>query len=227
MIQSAPISYPPHPAWFCLKSQPKHEHIAALHLRRRVEKIDVFCPRLRIRKNTRRGPVWFIEPLFPGYLFAQFDPADSVQTVKSTPGVSTIVGFGQIIPVIQEEIIRELRADFDQNEIHEVSNEPRTGDCITIATGPFQGLKAEIIRVLPGPQRVQVLMEILGRTTRVELAAGEIIEERRTPTFLATNDASPEAPVGLQQGARSPLLTETPNGQLPSGGVAQGQQMSR
>ena len=227
MIQSAPISYPPHPAWFCLKSQPKHEHIAALHLRRRVEKIDVFCPRLRIRKNTRRGPVWFIEPLFPGYLFAQFDPADSVQTVKSTPGVSTIVGFGQIIPVIQEEIIRELRADFDQNEIHEVSNEPRTGDCITIATGPFQGLKAEIIRVLPGPQRVQVLMEILGRTTRVELAAGEIIEERRTPTFLATNDASPEAPVGLRKGARSPLLTETPNGQLPSGGVAQGQQMSR
>jgi len=227
MIQSAPILYPPHPAWFCLKTQPKHEHIAAVHLRRRIEGIDVFCPRLRIRKNTRRGPVWFIEPLFPGYLFAQFDPADSLQTVKSTQGVSTIVSFGQIIPVIHDAIIRELREDFDHHEIHEVCNQPSPGDSITIAAGPFQGLRAEVIRVLPGPQRVQVLMEILGRTTPVELAAGEIIEERRVPNFIAAETSESCEPKSLKKTLGSTHLNCAPASHSPTGAVAPGQQMSR
>jgi len=185
MNQCGPDFSPSQLAWFCLKSQPKHEHIAALHLRRRIDTIDVFCPRLRIRKNTRRGPVWFVEPLFPGYLFAQFDPAESTQAVKTTPGVSTIVSFGLWTPVIHEEIIQELRADFDQQELHEVTRPPRPGDSVSIANGPFQGLRAEIIRVLPGPKRIQVLMEILGRTTLVEVGANEIIGEKPVPSFLA------------------------------------------
>ena len=46
------------PAWFCVRSQPKREHIAAAHLRNLVE-VEVFCPRLRIRKATRRGGCYF------------------------------------------------------------------------------------------------------------------------------------------------------------------------
>lgn len=60
-------------AWFCLRSQPKHEKIAATHLLRTIAGIEVFSPRLRIRRQTRRGVVWFVEALFPGYLFARFD----------------------------------------------------------------------------------------------------------------------------------------------------------
>ena len=220
---------PPLPAWFCLKSQPKHEHIAALHLKRRIEEIDVFCPRLRIRKNTRRGAVWFVEPLFPGYLFAQFNPANSIQLVKSTPGVSTIVSFGLFTPVIQDEIIQELRADFDQNELHEVNNQPLPGDCVTIAVGPFQGLKAEIIRVLPGPQRVQVLMEILGRPTPVEVGNDEIVGAKPLPSFLSKSKTVPvkcEATPWQNNGeAPSPIASKGPT--RADRDVAMGQQMSR
>ena len=41
-------------AWFCLRAQPKHEHIAAGHLRE-LPGIEVFLPRIRFRRQTRRG----------------------------------------------------------------------------------------------------------------------------------------------------------------------------
>jgi transcriptional antiterminator RfaH len=44
------------PEWFCVRTQTKREHIAAGHLRE-IEGVEVFCPRLRYRKATRRGKI--------------------------------------------------------------------------------------------------------------------------------------------------------------------------
>src|SRR5437868_4240998 len=60
------------PFWFCLRAQTKREHFAAIGLRKQYQ-ITCFAPRLRMRKLTRRGAVWFVEAMFPGYFFAQFD----------------------------------------------------------------------------------------------------------------------------------------------------------
>src|SRR5256885_9917179 len=43
-------------AWYCARTQPKHEHIAAANLRKRLG-LDVFHPRLRLERATRRGAV--------------------------------------------------------------------------------------------------------------------------------------------------------------------------
>src|SRR5258707_3918560 len=68
---SAALALVPEPVWFCLKTQPKREHLAAIMLRRQFS-VECFSPRLRFRRMTRRGPVWFVEAMFPGYLFARF-----------------------------------------------------------------------------------------------------------------------------------------------------------
>ena len=39
--------------WYCVRTQTKREHIAAGHLRE-LEGVEVFCPRLKYRKATRR-----------------------------------------------------------------------------------------------------------------------------------------------------------------------------
>ena len=52
------------PAWFCLRTQPKHEHIAAAHFRGDPD-LEVYLPRIRFKRATRRGPVWFTEALVP------------------------------------------------------------------------------------------------------------------------------------------------------------------
>ena len=56
------------PLWFCLRAQPKREHLAALGLRRQLN-VPCYAPRLRFRKMTRRGAVWFVEAMFPAYSF--------------------------------------------------------------------------------------------------------------------------------------------------------------
>ena len=55
--------------WRCLRGKPKREHLAAQHLR--LAGFEAFCPRIRHQRRTVRGKVWFVEALFPGYLFAR------------------------------------------------------------------------------------------------------------------------------------------------------------
>lgn len=172
------------PAWYCIHSHPKQEHIAAAHLRGMIEGIDLFCPRLRIRRRCRRGAVWFVEALFPGYLFARFNPDASMQTVRSVPGVKTIVSFGLVAVTLRDEIIEGLRAGFDHNDLHEVPDDLRPGDEVTITTGPFLGLQAHVLRLIPAENRVQLLLELLGRTMPVEVAREYVVTQKPVAQLL-------------------------------------------
>jgi hypothetical protein len=58
------------PAWYCLRSRRKQEHIAAAHVRV-LGDVTVFCPRIHFRRASRRGVVCVTEALFPGYFFRQ------------------------------------------------------------------------------------------------------------------------------------------------------------
>jgi transcriptional antiterminator RfaH len=173
------------PAWVCLRSQPKHEHIAATHLRRMVDGIEVFCPRLRIRRRTRRGATWFVEALFPGYLFARFEMERSMLHVKSVPGVKAIVRFGTRFPAIPVGIIEDLRTHFDDREIREVADDLAPGQEVTIAGGPLHGLSGAVLNVRSGTERVQVLLEMLGRFTPVEVSREQILSGTQVAKFLA------------------------------------------
>lgn len=160
--------------WFCVRSQPKREHIAAAHLKN-LQDIDVFCPRLRVKKATRRGLVTFVECLFPNYLFARFDAKLLLDKVKHSPSVSTIVHFGNRLPVVPEEVIAELRAGFPENEIIDCDRHVEAGDQVVIGEGPFAGLRATVLRVMTPYQRVEVLLEMLGRVTPVIINPGLLV----------------------------------------------------
>lgn len=172
------------PAWFCIRSQAKREHIAAANLKRLVE-MEVFNPRLRSRKATQRGPAWFTESLFPNYLFARFPFQSMFEDVKHTPGVSHVVQFGTQFPAIPENVIAELKRNFVANELELSAETPDPGDEITITGHAMNGWKATVLRVMPAKQRIEVLLEILGRTATVELNLKSIVPERRAlPTDL-------------------------------------------
>jgi transcription antitermination factor NusG len=49
---------------------------------------------LRFRKVTRRGPIWFVEATFPGYLFAKFVYSEQHRSVASCYGIRGILHFG-------------------------------------------------------------------------------------------------------------------------------------
>jgi len=154
------------PAWYCVRTQTKREHLAARSLKQ-LEGIESFCPRLRYRKATRRGNVWWVEAMFPGYIFAFFSRKESERLVVHTPGVMKLLKFGDYVPEIQATFIAELvrqmhEQDDEDDDTLTLQPTVKEGDEVEIAHGAMQGLQGKVIEVLPSSERVKLLIEFLG-----------------------------------------------------------------
>jgi transcriptional antiterminator RfaH len=171
---------PPGPAWYCLRSQPKHEHIAAAHLRT-LENVRVFCPRIRFKRSTRQGIVWVTEAMFPGYLFARFDLAEMHRQVRYAHGISGIVQFGGRYPTIDEEALVHLRDQIGVAEVKELNYDLSRGDQVKIVEGAFVGIEAVVTQVLPAKERVKVLVDFLGRQMEAEVEHGSVLLQLAHP----------------------------------------------
>lgn len=162
-------------AWFCIRAQPKHEHIAAANLRQ-YRNTDVFSPRIRFRRATRRGPVWVTESLFPNYIFARFNWRSLLRLIHHAPGVAGVVHFGSRWPTIPDAVIEELRILVGSEELRVIGDEIETGDAVRISGGSLHGLEGVVSRVMPGRARVGVLLEFLGRQTMVEVSLNNVVK---------------------------------------------------
>ena len=173
-MSQAAHDQPPVTEWFCLCAQPKHEHIAAAHLRQ-LPGLEIFLPRIRFKRATARGAAWTTEALFPGYLFARFAwPAD-LRAVQHARGVRGVVHFGERWPRIDGKIIAGLRTSLGAEELHIVDDSLSPGDVVRVAEGSLRGLLAVVAPVQSGRERVAVLMEFLGRQTMIKLPAAALV----------------------------------------------------
>jgi transcriptional antiterminator RfaH len=160
--------------WFCLRTQRKREHIAAACLRQLTE-VEVFCPRVRFRRPTSRGPVWFVESMFPGYLFARFDYAAFNRRIRQRPGVSGFVQFGDRLALLPDALINEIRCRTGTDELVEVNQELEPGQNVQISKGPFQGLEAVVTRLINARERVEILIEWMGRSLQAEASVMDLV----------------------------------------------------
>jgi transcriptional antiterminator RfaH len=159
--------------WFCIHTAPKQENKVAQLLRREIG-LEVFAPRIRFRLMRYGRPLWTTEALFPGYLFSRFEYFDHHRQINATPGVATIVHFGGRAIAVADEIVADLRSLVTEETL-EVTAEPAAGDEVVIASGPMSGLRVLVARVLPGRQRIAVLLELLGTYREVEIEKGRVL----------------------------------------------------
>lgn len=169
-------------AWYCARTKPKHEHIAAANLSRNLC-LEVFNPRLRVERATRRGVVRTTEPLFPCYIFVQCW-SSLWNDIRYVTGVSSLVHFGGRIPSVPNAVIDELKECFDAEEPLAVEDRLFPGAEVSVADGAFCGFRAVVLRTLPAKRRVQVLLDILGRPTLVEVDRWSVTLENRTMADL-------------------------------------------
>jgi len=165
-------------SWYVLRTQLKREKLAALNLRQ-LEGVEAFLPRLRYLKTTRRGKVWWVEPLFPGYLLAKFSLEEMGRLVSYSLGVSRIISFGNEVPEVPEEFVEGLKAEVAkiQSEDDEIVVEWKVnlGDEVEVADGPFKGMEGQVVEVRPGSERVSLLLEFLGEEKPVEVSLFSLI----------------------------------------------------
>ena len=151
--------------WYAIQTKVNREK--EVEKRLKDLRLEAFLPFMRARRRIGSRFHWVLAPLFPGYIFCRLDMVLSGKAARYSPGVRDFLTFGSRLAEVGEEIIQALheRCPDGVALIDSVSAQP--GDMVRINEGPFSGLEAVFQQKLKGSERVAVLLEILGRQTRI------------------------------------------------------------
>lgn len=163
-IQSGP--------WYLAQLKPNGLGLALRNLAR--QKVTVFAP-TETRTLRRAGQFITKEaPVFPGYVFVQIDPMTcSLRAINGTRGISRLVALGAEPCTVPRDVMAALFVRFSEENAPCPAPLFQPGDQIDIREGPFADLVAQIEVTEPN-DRVIVLMDIMGRTSRVRLETTQI-----------------------------------------------------
>ena len=163
------------PNWLLLQVKPRQEMRALENLER--QQVQCYCPKIQIEKLRRGKRIQVEEALFAGYLFINVQLQQNglnYTTIRSSRGVSKIVGFGAEPISIPEALIEQLKLRESAGSTFGASEDlPQAGDQINIIVGPFKGLQA-LYSHADGQQRAIVLINLLHQQTPTSLANNQI-----------------------------------------------------
>ncbi len=160
-------------SWFLVYTKPRQEQTAEHQLSRQGYPVYLPMTQRSRKRGSRRVPV--IEPLFPRYLFIHLDATrDDWGPIRSTVGVSALVRFGKEAASVPDALIDVLRARESASGLHDwAETEFRPGQPVRVVEGVLLGYEG-IFVAANGRQRVVVLLDILGRTVRARVEAGQL-----------------------------------------------------
>ena len=142
---------------------------------------------VEIRNGTRRT---ITRVYLPGYVLVRMDLTDdSWGIARHTPSVTGFVGQSTTpIPLTFDEVVTMLTPSVVAKVAHENADKApspkakpkvevadyEVGESVQITDGPFAGVPAQITEINTNNQRVKALVEILGRSTPVDLEFNQI-----------------------------------------------------
>jgi transcriptional antiterminator RfaH len=158
--------------WYVIHTQPRHEDRALWHLRN--QGFECFLPLLRRRRTHARKVRTVMEPLFPGYLFAFFNSATTRwRSINGSRGVVQLLTDGAHPLAVPDGIVESLLSQTDAEG--GTSAVPLLELCkgrrVRICDGAFAGQVAEVEAVPPSQLRIRLLLNLLGRVTRLQVPA--------------------------------------------------------
>ena len=163
---------PGQPNWFAVVTKPRQEQIALENLQR--QDFKCFLPMAENpyqRRSKKQKQI--IEPLFPRYLFLNaIATTQNLAPVRSTRGVISMVRFGTELAVIPDSIIQAIKNRMEPNTglIKIKPVQIKAGDKVKIFDGPLAGING-IVTERSSENRAQILMNLMGRPTKVEVNA--------------------------------------------------------
>ena len=81
--------------WFVAQTSGRAEQRACDFLNQKA--VTTYLPRLLVRRRHGSRRWQALEPLFPGYLFVQFEPIpEAIYRVRWTPGIVRLLGPGNL-----------------------------------------------------------------------------------------------------------------------------------
>ena len=131
--------------------------------------VEVFLPKIQVRRKRRGHGTSIVEPLFPGYLFVASDlTAPAWGAIHWTPGVKAVLGCDGVPSPVPDGLIVLIMQRIGADDVIQPQPPFVRGDRVRITGGPFAGLMGVLERGASRSGRVQVLLEMLHAAT-VEL----------------------------------------------------------
>lgn len=150
--------------WYAVRVRSQHEDVVARHLR--VRGLEAFLPLCK-QRNRLSDPFKEVElPLFPGYVFCQFDAANRLP-VLTIPGVVHIVGAGKNLSPINEDEIAAIQMAVRSGFPTQPCSFLEVGEKVRIEYGPLCGVEG--ILSGRGHQRLVLSITLLQRSVAVEI----------------------------------------------------------
>ena len=157
--------------WYAAYTQPHAEAKALDHLQR--QGYSIYLPRYRRWVRHARKRALVSRPLFPRYLFVGLDRlTQRWRPIRSTAGVLGLVNGGEEPVAVAPEIIDALRRREGEGvfDVLSPAQQLRAGDRVRVTQGPFEDFVGRLMGVADH-ERVYILLDLLGRAVRAEVAA--------------------------------------------------------
>jgi transcriptional antiterminator RfaH len=158
--------------WYVVQTKSRQERRALVNLEN--QGYPCYLPLKARKKLNKNLSTVELEPLFKNYLFISLDISASGKSwapIRSTLGVSRIVSFGPEPIKVEPDLIETIRSF--EKKISEIEPEPlfNSGQRVLVTQGPFRGIEA-VYELEDGDARSFILIEILGKLTRIHIETG-------------------------------------------------------
>ncbi len=166
--------------WYVLKITSNREKSIRDNLLRRIRQEgleqffgEILIPTEKVVENKNGKKKVVEHKLYPGYLMVQMILNDDTwYIVRTTGGVGDFTGSaGKPTPMQDHEIARMLQKQEQKQEsaAPAMKIEFAVGDIVKIKEGTFEGFEGPIDSIDEANGKINVLVEIFGRSTPVEL----------------------------------------------------------
>lgn len=135
--------------------------------------ISAYLPIKKTKKQWSDRLKVVEEPLFPGYLFVQYQEKDRY-AILNLPGVVQFVSFGGNYATMRSKQIQLIETMLrNENTVEVVDMELYPGQKVRIASGPFNGIEAVLVH-FNGKGKMMLEVAAIGKGVLLEIGRTKI-----------------------------------------------------
>ena len=158
--------------WYVIQFKRHAHHIAERNLNQQGFKTFLPSQDFTIKHGSKF--LTTIKPLFPGYIFVRIKPDGAPwRKINSTLGVSRLICQNGVPKMVPPEVVSGLISRCDSSGKLLPPNAIQCGDAVEILSGALANFIATV-ESIDSDRRIWVLMDLMGQTTRVQVASEQL-----------------------------------------------------
>ncbi len=152
--------------WFAVRTSARWELKASSELSLRG--VEIYLPLCRSKRNWSDRIKVIDQPVFPGYLFARFQPHERIRILEA-PGVKQVVAIGSMPAPLADSEIENLKLLVAANTLLMPWPYLHAGQRVRIERGPLAGVEGFVVRAAQESLRIVVSVDLLQRAVATEI----------------------------------------------------------